>query len=317
MMNHAEWFEQADIYALGALDGQEFAEFETHLATGCPQCERRLRETREALTLLPQALELVAPPPQVKARVLRQVAAESAPPPVALPRRRRPWWGLGVGALVAAGLLLVLGLDLYRTRQELQRIDGVVSALRAQLEQREDAVQALRTDLDRTRQELQQAEDSVASLQIELAKQEDLIHAERLELQRAGAVVAELQAELAKHEATLRLLATPQARLVRLAGLAPSLRATAQLLWNPAARTGLLLTSGLPEAPGDKTYELWAIAGNEPVPAGLFTVDEAGHALLRLPSLPPTKRYTKFAVTLEPAGGVAKPSGPMLLLGSL
>ena len=65
---------------------------------------------------------------------------------------------------------------------------------------------------------------------------------------------------------------------------------------------------------------MWAIAGKEPVSAGIFEVDEAGHAFLRLPTLlplPRAKRFDKFAVTLEPAGGVPKPTGPMYLLGSL
>ena len=79
----------------------------------------------------------------------------------------------------------------------------------------------------------------------------------------------------------------------------------------------MLLTSGLPQIPRDRVYELWAFAGNEPVPAGIFEVDEAGHAFLRLPPLPRAKRFDKFAVTIEPAGGVPKPTGPMHLLGSL
>jgi anti-sigma-K factor RskA len=317
MLNHDTWLEQAEIYALGALDGEELARFEAHLAAGCPQCEHRLRETREALTLLPRSLQPVAPPAAVKARLLAQIGADPASSLLELSRRRRRWWGLGVGALVAAGLLIALGFDVYRTRRELQRVDGVVSALRAQLAQREEALQALRVDLSEARQALQQAEERIASLHIELARQEERLQAERLELQRVEAVVADLQAELAERDATLRLLASPQVRLVRLAGLAPSPGATGQLLWNPAARTGLLLTSGLPAIPRDKIYELWAIAGNEPIPAGLFAVDEAGHALLRLPTLPKTKRFTRFAVTLEPAGGVPKPTGPMLLLGGV
>ena len=50
--------------------------------------------------------------------------------------------------------------------------------------------------------------------------------------------------------------------------------------------------------------------------AGIFDVDEAGHAFLKVPPLPRGKRFDKFAVTLEPAGGVPKPTGPMHLLGS-
>jgi hypothetical protein len=32
----------------------------------------------------------------------------------------------------------------------------------------------------------------------------------------------------------------------------------------------------LPQILPDRIYELWAIADNEPVPAGIFTVNEAG-----------------------------------------
>ena len=60
-MSHDARLEQAaDVYALGALDGAELAEFEAHLASGCAACAERLRETREALALMPRALPQVA-----------------------------------------------------------------------------------------------------------------------------------------------------------------------------------------------------------------------------------------------------------------
>lgn len=316
-MNHDEWLEQAEIYALGALDGEELTQFEAHLEAGCPECENRLRDTRETLTLLPRSLRLISPPADVKTRVLAQIAATydtAAPLP---PRRRRRRWPLGLSALAAAGLLLALSLNLYRTQHELQRAEAVVRNLQAELAQREQALHALRTEFDSARQALQQAEGVVTTLQAELAKRQETIEAERQQLQQVEQAVASLQHELAEREETLRLLATPQMRLVRLNGLPPSPGATGQLMWQPAARTGLLLTSGLPQLPRHRVYELWAIAGNEPVPAGLFEVDEGGHAFLRLPPLPRAKRFTKFAVTSEPAGGVPSPTGPMHLLGSL
>jgi anti-sigma-K factor RskA len=336
-MNHQDWLAQADIYALGALDGDELTAFEAHLAAGCPECEHQIHTAREALTLLPRSLTPVAPPPTVRQRVLAQIAAEAvAPQPVKrLPKRH--WWMIGVSAL-AAGLLIALSYNVYHTRQELQHERGVVAALRAELAQRDSAlraeqeeVQRIRTSvaslqtalaereeaLQAERQEHRRATEMVAALQAELAKHEATLEAARRELQGVERVVATLQRELDERDATLRLLSAPQVRLVRLAGLSPSPGASAHLLWNAAARTGLLLTAGLPRVPRNRVYELWAIAGNEPVPAGIFDVDEAGHAFLRLPALPATKRFDKFAVTLEPAGGVPKPTGPMHLLGSL
>jgi anti-sigma-K factor RskA len=316
-MNHDEWIERAEIYALGALDGEELTQFEAHLALDCPVCENRLRETRETLTLLPRSLPPIAPPSAIRESVLARIAAPSAPPPLVIPRRRWRWWGLAVNAPVAAGLLIALSLNLYQTRQALHHLEGVASALRAELNRREQALQTLSANLESARQELQRVEGMVMTLQAELAKRDEVIQAERQELQHVQGMVATLQTELAERDDTLRLLASSQVRRVRLAGLPPSPGAAGQLLWNPEARSGLLLTSGLPPTPPNRIYELWAIAGDEPVPAGIFAVDEGGHALLRLPQLSKAKKFTKFAVTLEPTGGVPKPSGPMLLLGSL
>jgi hypothetical protein len=74
-MNHHEWLEWAEIYALGALDGEELRQFEAHLEAGCPECENRLRDTRETLTLLPRSLMSISPPAEPKIRVLAQIAA--------------------------------------------------------------------------------------------------------------------------------------------------------------------------------------------------------------------------------------------------
>jgi anti-sigma-K factor RskA len=333
-MNHEAWLAQADIYAVGALDGDELGVFEAHLAAGCPECERHILTTREALTLLPHSLEPVIPPQGVKERMLAQIAAEAA---LAQHVRRQPkrWWMMGVSAL-AAGLLIVLSYNLYQTRQELQQERNIVSAIRAELEQRNAALRAEQQEVQRVqtlvaslqaalaereaalqaeRRELQRATEMVAALEAELARREETLEAERQELQRIERVVATLQSE---REETLSLLSAPQTRVIRLAGLSPSPSASAYLLWNAKAQGGALLTSGLPQIPGNRVYELWAIAGKEPpMPAGIFEVDEAGRAFLRLPPLPRAKRFDKFAVTDEPAGGVPKPTGPMHLLGSL
>ncbi|MBI3014968.1 MAG: anti-sigma factor [Candidatus Tectomicrobia bacterium] len=252
-MNHEEWLARAEIYALGALDGEDLTLFEAHLASGCSSCETRLRETQETLTLLPRSRTPLAPPPAVKARLLAQIAGEASRPQ----EKRLPgWlsWGVGAGALVAASLLIVLGWNLSVTRQEMQRLKNQVAALGDEVNQQQEVV---------------------------------------------------------------RFLSDPQVRFVQLAGLAPSPAATGRLLWNPVKHAGLFLSSGLPPTPSGKAYELWAIAGSEPVPAGVFTVDQGGRVLYRLPPLPETKTFDKFAVTLEPASGVPKPSGAMYLLGSL
>jgi anti-sigma-K factor RskA len=259
-MSHDTRLEQAaDVYALGALDGEELVEFESHLATGCAACAARLRETREALAALPRELPEVPPPPALRTRLLERIGAERphAPAPATLRPARRGRvlrWAGWAGLAAAAALLVVVNTQLASTRGEIRALQDRVAAL---------------------------------------------------------------QAQLADRERTLGFLSDPDVRYVSLAGLKPTPDATAWLLWNPATRQGLLLARGLPAPPPGHAYELWALAGAQPVPAGVFGVDAAGRALLRLPALPPDRTFDAFAVTLEPAGGVPQPTGPMHLHGKV
>src|SRR5262249_56785593 len=122
--------------------------------------------------------------------------------------------------------------------------------------------------------------------------------------------LAAVQAELSQREEALRFLSDPEVRYVSLGGLKPSPEASAWLLWNPGTRQGLLLARGLPATPPGKAYELWALAGSQPVPAGVFGVDERGRALFRPPPLPPGPTFHAFAVTLGAAGGGPPPHRP-------
>ncbi|HEY1266866.1 MAG TPA: anti-sigma factor [Candidatus Binatia bacterium] len=252
-MNHEEWLERAEIYALGALDGEELKEFEAHLASGCAQCEEVLRDSREALAQAAASLAPVAPPPRIKTELMRRIGAQTAAPMRERPRIR--WsWPVGVGALAAAGLVLVLSWQLIDTRRKLEDAQG-----------------------------------------------------------RLGVV----DSEKAQNKEIMDFLSNPQVRIVSLTGVPPTSGGKAQLLWDPVARKGILLTIGLPQTSAEKAYELWGLAGAEAVPAGVFTVNEQGRVVFRLPKLPESKAFEKFAVTLEPVGGVPKATGPIVLVGSM
>jgi anti-sigma-K factor RskA len=108
------------------------------------------------------------------------------------------------------------------------------------------------------------------------------------------------------------LVGDPATRFVQLAGLAPSPQAEGRVIWNER-RGGVFVATALPPAPADKVYELWAIAGGTPRPAGVFRVDEKGEGRMKLAALPGAPAVQQFAVTLEPAGGVPAPTGAMYL----
>ena len=126
---------------------------------------------------------------------------------------------------------------------------------------------------------------------------------------------AALKQETEHRQSLVALLRDPATRVVALSGLAPASGAKATVLWHATAG-GLLVAQGLPPAPEGKAYELWAIAGKGvPHPAGVFTVDAKGVGSLR--AAPIQGAVDSFTVTLEPAAGVAAPTGPMYLAGKL
>jgi anti-sigma-K factor RskA len=122
---------------------------------------------------------------------------------------------------------------------------------------------------------------------------------------------ARLREEITSAQAVNTLLRDPATRVVALSGLAAAPGASGRVVWHEKAG-GRLYVTGLPAAPAGKTYELWTIAGAAPRPAGTFDVDPSGAASHAVPPVDdgPVK---VFAVTLEPAGGVPAPTGPMVL----
>jgi anti-sigma-K factor RskA len=126
---------------------------------------------------------------------------------------------------------------------------------------------------------------------------------------------AVLREALERQQSVLAILRDPGTQMVALAGQAPAPSARGRMLWHARAG-GLLVVAGLPRLPEGKTYQLWAIRGkNPPVPAGLFDVDDRGAGSVQVPPLPGVGEVDVFAVTREPAGGLAAPSGAVYLAG--
>lgn len=123
---------------------------------------------------------------------------------------------------------------------------------------------------------------------------------------------AALREQLAVSARVLELLSDPATRIVALQGSGPAARATGRVVWNATAG-GHLFVADLPPAPPGKTYELWTITGGMPRPAGLFDVDASGRAGRRLEPAREGGAVDVFAVTVEPAGGVPAPTGPIVL----
>jgi len=117
-----EYLESAAGYALGALDEADRVRFEEHLRGGCAECEAALADYSTTSILLGALAPEAAPPPGLRARVIKAaLAARSAataerfsiPRTVERPAFRPPSfrWSWGWAALAAA-LAIVAGVSL-------------------------------------------------------------------------------------------------------------------------------------------------------------------------------------------------------------
>jgi anti-sigma-K factor RskA len=124
----------------------------------------------------------------------------------------------------------------------------------------------------------------------------------------------QLTEELGQERALTALIAHTDTRVAALASRQPTTPpAAGWIVWSPAKHRGFMVVHFLPALPAGKTYQLWAIAGQQALSATVFQVDMVGHAALMVPVA--VSHPDRFEVTVEPAGGVAVPKGTVMLHG--
>src|SRR3954447_12277665 len=113
MSDHDALRDAAGAWVLGALSEEEAYGFAAHLEV-CASCRDEVGRLRTAADALPLAAPPVAPPPELKSRLMAIVEAEAA---AAAPAPQRPPWTERARALfarpafaaAAAALLLIVG----------------------------------------------------------------------------------------------------------------------------------------------------------------------------------------------------------------
>jgi anti-sigma-K factor RskA len=116
------------------------------------------------------------------------------------------------------------------------------------------------------------------------------------------------QQVLAQQQLTAQLLGAPDA----VKASAPMGDGVGTVVVSKERGQAIILMDHVPEAPPGKVYEAWTISG-KPVAAGTFTAAYA--SLVHLPAAALTA--DKIAVTVEPKGGVAAPTGAAVFSVSL
>ena len=129
-------------------------------------------------------------------------------------------------------------------------------------------------------------------------------------------VTARIQAidsELAVQRGLAAFLSSPETATIVLAGTEEAPKARLKLAYDRASGRAMLFGCDLPAPPPGHAYQLWYIAAGVPLAGRVFAPDASGRGSWDEDVPVEGRDASVFAVTLEQAGGVATPSGPMIL----
>ena len=115
----------------------------------------------------------------------------------------------------------------------------------------------------------------------------------------------------------LNELVTQTTKLISMKGQATP-NAQAKVFWDTKQNQWVVYVLDLPATPVDKVYQLWYITNDaQKLSAATFRTDANGRGQIRV-SVPSSTvpKLTATAVTMEPQGGSAQPTGQIQLVGA-
>jgi anti-sigma-K factor RskA len=119
---------------------------------------------------------------------------------------------------------------------------------------------------------------------------------------------------LARQREAIALMNAPGMKKMELAGTQTAQTARAMFVYDQVTGRAMIMTNGLPAAPAGMAYEVWFIPkGHSPMPGKTFTVDAAGQAMMMDQMPQEAMESATIAITLEPKGGSASPTGAIYL----
>ncbi len=270
------------LYVVGGLSDNEARQLQSHLATGCPGCNAMLTEFTTVGATLALMLPPAQPNPDVHASLMARIARHKDSVEPRTPGLLRRWYamsGLAAAIVLAATLIAVSSYWHLLITQKNQQL--------AAMQDRLDAVKS-----------------NVNSL--------------TAKYQAAVQTTALLQLQIKQSEMTRKMFMAKQLQVVALAGKPVDKHAVGRIFYNAKTHMWQFCAMGLKPLPPTKTYELWFITKDHTKKAaGTFNVDASGDGMLTAAVGQNMDQVSAVAVTDEPAGGVAVPTGSIQLIGTL
>ena len=278
-MTHDELRESLPAFALGALDADERQAVAAHVAT-CDSCTAELAELERVVMGIGLEAAPVTPPASLKARVLDRVKSE---------QKRE-----------AKGRAPVAFPPQPKPQQQHDR-PASSSMMRLALAASVLLAVAASFYALTLRSEISALRETVASS----AAEATLLRAELTTLRRNWVEVQHV----------MDVLKAPDMLKVDLKGQGTMPDAAGRAFWSRTA--GLMFTADrLPALPAGRVYQLWTITGTAATGACTFTPDAQGGASVSAVVPAGAPKPDAFGVTIEPTGGSATPTMPIVMVGN-
>lgn len=278
-------------YILGHIEGDARREFEAWL-----QSDAELRAFVDELTAstseLAHAVPQQQPPPHLRERVLAMARGEGAAPAARSARKIAwiPWAmaaGLAIGCVVLYGNGRAIRLAEKNARAKFANTVAEAKAARDEAEKIRGQVSGLSGRL-----QLSEAQTSTHLAQISELRDEVV----RL---RGRDALAQVK------------IATLSAQVAEFA------KAGVIIVWDPQEQRGVIKVANLPKPATGKDYQLWVIDPKYPAPVsgGVLVLADAGTTRASFKPDQFIEHADKFAISVEPTGGVAQVGGPIIFIG--
>jgi anti-sigma-K factor RskA len=101
--------------------------------------------------------------------------------------------------------------------------------------------------------------------------------------------------------------------------LEPFANASAVIVWDAEKHRGVVKLVNVPPPASGKDYQLWVIDEKKPehpVSAGVVPMAAEGATRMSFATTQPIEKAQMFAISIEPAGGMPKPTGDIVLTGN-
>jgi hypothetical protein len=296
-MNCTQFKQHVAGFALAALDADDHAECQTHLADPGPHegCVDALAHAKATAAQLGFALEPRRPPDRVWHAIERGIGLqpmEDIPRPRLL--RQLAAWSM---ALLAVLLLLRTHSHALRLEEQLSRTGHALAKVRSHAEM-------MGRTLDDSRARTIDVEHKLAAT---LADQTAA---------RQCSVIRERQSQqLSLQRDVLAMLERPTTKVVPLQAQEGK-SGRASVVFSPEQGRAIVFASSLPERAG-RAWQLWLMQNNVAISAGFLADPIDGMAMGEIaPSLLVYGTPEAIAISAEPAGGATRP-GEVVVFGNL